>query len=452
MSDTTPMLRQALEYAKRGWAVFTVWRCYPDGTCRCPKGQECDRPGKHPRPRYGHNAATTDTTQIRGWKWETANIGIATGATSGLVVLDIDSLKGGEASMNKLIDRLGRLPKTLKVRTGHGWHLYFEHPGGRLKTIADAIAPGVDIRADGGYVVAPPSQHHSGRAYEWKPGRGFADGTLEKLPRRWLEELGRLGCYTDGTDSVGEHREQGRTQEGSEERRHPATDRRGRAPGRDLVERSARPGSETTPTRARLSANILEMPAKEFIKWAIARTIPYGPSQRHHNLFLFARTLKAHPEVSQWGRQSLIAASHAWWHAAVRNLGEGQIKATCDENTADFLEGWEMVRKPAIGVAELAFAAALREEPPAAADTFHDDRTKRLLTACREMQRLAGDGQPWYLSTRQVCRLMPEFERPMSVYRILRLFERFGILEVVERGSPAGRKATSYRYRLPVDG
>lgn len=452
MSDTTPMLRQALEYAKRGWAVFSVWSFYPDGTCRCPRGQDCDRPGKHPRTRRGLLAATTDPARIKKWNWKNANIGIATGATSGLVVLDIDSLKGGEQALKALIAKLGRLPKTLKVRTGHGWHLYFEHPGGFVKTRWDAIGIGLDIRADRGYVVAPPSLHRSGNHYEWMPGRGFADGTLEKLPRRWLEELGRLGCYTDGTDSVGEHREQGRTQEGSEERRHPASGRRGRAPGRDLVERSAQPGSATPPTWARLSANILEMPAKEFIKWAIARTIPYGPSQRHHNLFLFARTLKAHPEVSRWGRESLIAAAHAWWHAAVRNLGEGQIKATCDENAADFLEGWEMVRKPAIGVAELAFAAAVREEPPKAADSFSDERTKRLLTACREMQRLVGDGQPWYLSTRQVCRLMPEFERPMSAYRILRLFERFGILEVVERGSPAGRKATSYRYRLPVDG
>ncbi len=459
MSDTTPMLRQALEYAKRGWAVFPVWGCRSNGACRCYKRKACPNIGKHPWTDHGFHDATTDAKRIRArkWKnkWPTANIGIATGATSGLVVLDIDSLKGGEQAMAALIAKLGRLPKTLKVRTGHGWHLYFEHPGGFVKTSRDAIGIGLDIRADGGYVVAPPSLHRSGNHYEWTPGRGFADGTLEKLPRRWLEELGRMGCYTDSTDRTdraGPHRQRKTTQDDSDQRGHPTTDRPGRAPGHDLVERSGQPGSATPPTWSRLSANILEMPAKEFIKWAIARTIPYGPSQRHHQVFLFAKTLRGHPEISQWEPALLMKAAEAWYKAAVRNLGEGQIKASCDENTEDFLEGWENVHTPGVGIVEHAFAAAVREEPPKAADDFSDERTKRLLTACREMQRLVGDGQPWYLSTRHVCRLMPEFERPMSVYRILCLFERRGILEVVEPGSPAGRKATSYRYLLPVDG
>ncbi len=444
MSKTTPVLRQALEYAKRGWAVFPVWGCWPSGACRCRRGKDCQHIGKHPWTEHGFRDATTDATRIRAWedKWETANIGIATGEASGLVVLDIDSLKGGEASMEKLIARLGPLPRTLMVRTGNGWHLYFEHPGGRFKSVAEAIAPGVDIRADGGYVVAPPSRHQSGRAYQWEPGRGVFDGTLGRLPEKWLDELGRLGCYIDGAESTVTTEDLANTEapvDPGGRRQH------GHGEGGEGEAQPARRSGQALP------AYFLQMPTDEFLEWTIRHTLPTGPGRRHHQVFLFAKILKGHPEISRWDASKLIAAAVEWYKAAVDALGEGQIKAGCDENTADFLEAWDNVHTPGVGIAEQAFSVALEDELPKAAHLLVDDASKRLLAACREMQRLVGDGQPWYLSTRQVCRLMPEFEQRMSVYRTLSLFERLGFLEIVERGSPTGRKATSYRYLLPLD-
>src|SRR5207245_9503966 len=90
-------LEAALSYANRNWQVL---RCHhiTDGGCSCAK-QECNSPGKHPRTQHGHKDATTDPGQIRAW-WDEvpeANIGIRTGAESGIWVLDLDGQEGIEA-------------------------------------------------------------------------------------------------------------------------------------------------------------------------------------------------------------------------------------------------------------------------------------------------------------------------------------------------------------------
>lgn len=91
---------------------------------------------------------------------------MATGARSGLVVIDVDPARGGEESLARLQSLMGSLPRTLTARTGGGGlHLYYRHPGvelcntaGRLPGVAEEL-PGVDLRGDGGYVVAAPSRH-----------------------------------------------------------------------------------------------------------------------------------------------------------------------------------------------------------------------------------------------------------------------------------------------------
>ena len=100
-------------------------------------------------------AATTSPRGIKDWKWETANIGIATGKASGVVVIDVDPRAGGYVELSKLIARLGKLPKGPTAFTGgRGLHLYFKYPGHKLRGKA---AEGIDVKSDGGYVVAPPS-------------------------------------------------------------------------------------------------------------------------------------------------------------------------------------------------------------------------------------------------------------------------------------------------------
>jgi len=158
----------ALGYAHRGWPVLPLHGIQV-GLCTCGSA-ECDKPGKHPRIRSGkgHSAATLDQEKIDVWwkQWPTANVAIRTGAPSGLVVLDVDTAHGGESSLTTLLGEAA-LPVTPVVRTGSGGrHIYFAHPARRIRN-AVGLRPGLDLRGDGGYVVAPPSLHASGGRYEW---------------------------------------------------------------------------------------------------------------------------------------------------------------------------------------------------------------------------------------------------------------------------------------------
>ncbi|RMD78796.1 MAG: DNA primase [Gammaproteobacteria bacterium] len=127
-------------------------------------------------------------------RWPRANVGIVTGRISGLVVLDVDPAHGGEASLARLEEAHGPLPETVACRTGGGGrHLYFAHPGGVVRNRA-GLAQGLDLRGDGGYVVAPPSVHLSGARYAWESGRSPWEQELAPLPE-WLRQraAGRRG-------------------------------------------------------------------------------------------------------------------------------------------------------------------------------------------------------------------------------------------------------------------
>lgn len=120
-----------------------------------------------------------DPAMLDEWAQRDTNVGIATGAVSGLLVLDLDSAEAvAEAKA------LG-LPDTLTVKTGKGLHAYFRHPGGKVGNRA-GIRPGWDIRGDGGYVVAPGSLHPSGARYEWDNPPGLFD--LAPVPN-WLASM-----------------------------------------------------------------------------------------------------------------------------------------------------------------------------------------------------------------------------------------------------------------------
>jgi hypothetical protein len=155
-----PTLKSALEYASRGWAVFPL----KAGT-------------KVPATKHGCKDATTDPFVIEGWweVWPEAGVGIATGSASGLVVLDFDKKHGGLETLDELQPDL---PVTYTVQTqGGGVHLYFSSTDNGVKNKA-GILPGMDVRGEGGYVVAPPT-----------PGYTvvYASGAPSGLPF-WLTE------------------------------------------------------------------------------------------------------------------------------------------------------------------------------------------------------------------------------------------------------------------------
>lgn len=166
------LLSAALDYAERGLPVFPVWPI-KDGKCSC-REVKCERPGKHPigdLARKGRNSATTDPETIKRWwgKCPDANIGIPTGPESGLVVVDVDPRNGGDQSFQKLP---GIMPLTPTVHTGGGGeHYFFLHPGNgqKIKSKPELGGfPGIDQKGNGGYIVAPPSNHVSGGSYSWK--------------------------------------------------------------------------------------------------------------------------------------------------------------------------------------------------------------------------------------------------------------------------------------------
>jgi hypothetical protein len=127
----------------------------------------------------GFKTATTDLATVQRWwrQWPAANIGIATGDASGLVVVDVDPDHGGVDTIRSLIGRNGPLPRGPVVRTGSGgWHLYFRHPGHDVRNSAGLLGAGLDVRADGGYIIGPPSRHATGGAYRWRePVPGLPD-------------------------------------------------------------------------------------------------------------------------------------------------------------------------------------------------------------------------------------------------------------------------------------
>ncbi len=195
-------LPAALDYARRGLPVFPLHT--PDAAGRCSCRRECGRDnGKHPRTLDGLKSASTDPDQIRRWwgLWPAANIGLATGAGAGCFVLDVDPDAGGWDALDALEAEHGPMPaETPSASTGGGGlHLYFQHPGGHLPNSAGKLGAGLDIRGDGGYVVAPPSRHHSGWWYTWAEGYAPDRAPLSPAPA-WL--LARLA----GPDKTGQNR------------------------------------------------------------------------------------------------------------------------------------------------------------------------------------------------------------------------------------------------------
>lgn len=170
-SDEEPaageLLAAALNYARAGFPVLPL-------------------DGKVPRNSNGLTGATTDPAVIAGWwqRWPSANVGLRTGAASGLVVLDIDPRHGGTTTLAQLERARGRLPAGPSALTGSGGrHLYFADRDGKVRNSAGKLGDGLDVRGEGGYVVAPPSVHESGNPYKWlrplngeMPAWPFTDG------------------------------------------------------------------------------------------------------------------------------------------------------------------------------------------------------------------------------------------------------------------------------------
>lgn len=161
--EASLLLDHALGYVDAGWPVLPV------------------RPrGKAPLTGRGLKDATRDRQTVVGWwrRWPDANIGLAVPA--GLSVLDLDS----DDALHRLKAEGKVLPATARARTARGYHFWYRTPG-PVRNRVDLL-PGVDLRAAGGYVVAPPSIHPSGAVYRWEVP--LDRSTLAEAPE-WLSAL-----------------------------------------------------------------------------------------------------------------------------------------------------------------------------------------------------------------------------------------------------------------------
>jgi hypothetical protein len=152
---TSQIIAQALGYAARGWSVF-------------PCGWQGDR-RKYPLTKHGFLNASRDPIVVQEWwhRWPNANVGLATGAVSGFDALDIDPRHGGDESLADLQVEHGPLPVTIRAITGGGGnHVLFRHRSGMSNSRGE-LPVGIDVRGDGGYILAAPSTHPNGRVYAW---------------------------------------------------------------------------------------------------------------------------------------------------------------------------------------------------------------------------------------------------------------------------------------------
>lgn len=198
------MMDQAIKYAEMGLAVFPV------------------RQNKAPFTPHGCKDAKKDKRAIKNWwsRYPDANIGIATGSISGGIIvidIDIDEDKGiyGDDSLRNWENENGELPETWRAITGRGgYHIYYRSDE-KIKNTTN-LYPGIDIRGEGGYVIAPPSIHLNGNYYRWEidpedtdihfadqqvmkfiNGAGKQSGIVEQKPKFKLPDRIKEGARND---------------------------------------------------------------------------------------------------------------------------------------------------------------------------------------------------------------------------------------------------------------
>lgn len=202
-------------YRKLGYPLFPV-HSIVDGKCTCGN-RNCANPGKHPSGKYaskGHKSATKKLPLINQWRNLKLqyNIGIATGDASRIIVVDIDKKNGGLETLAKLEAKHGKLPATATVITGGGGkHFYFAMPEDvDIRSGTNVLGAGIDIRANGGCIIAPPSRHKSNKLYRWVKGRTpwqtppapIPDWILKRLTKKkkpkTMNTTGDNGWFTEG--------------------------------------------------------------------------------------------------------------------------------------------------------------------------------------------------------------------------------------------------------------
>lgn len=353
----------------------------------------CDS-DKKPLCAHGFKDATTDADQVRGWwdQYPYALPGVPTGKTTEIFVLDVD-VKGGKDGYATLAQLGYEIPPTRshKTQTGGGRHYLFHMPAdAEIRSSAGKIGPGVDTRADGGYIV-------------WWPAIGLpVDNAKELLPiPQWLLDATAPPPPISG---VSESDLQKRHRRGTEDFI------------RDLQCSSV--GMQPFPPTL----------------------LPTEEGQRHRRLFDLARWLQGiNPDMSREEQRRYV---QEWHRQALPFIGTKDFAASW----AEFLNGWPKVEFP-LGktlemiMEEIDFDAPL---PESLLLLGYGKAANRLLRICKALQEHEGDN-PFFIGARKAGELIQT--DPTDTSRIMKAFVADGVLELVSKG--AGNRASRYRYIWP---
>ena len=185
-----PVLDAALSYLKLGYSVIPI--CRPIDKDTCNYHRKCEYPGKRPALKswteYQHRLPTEE--EVRKWfKNDDYNLGIVTGRVSNLAVIDCDTSQAEDYLQG------GGIPITATSRSARGAKYFFRMPEGVELKNRTNIVKGLDVRAEGGLIVVPPSIHASGVTYIWEPDLSPFETEPAELPT-WL-----LTLLTEGKES-----------------------------------------------------------------------------------------------------------------------------------------------------------------------------------------------------------------------------------------------------------
>lgn len=299
-----------------------------------------------------------------------------------LAVRDFDNMAAYERWASEYLSFAETLPT---VETGRpGRHVYLRSKN-RLKT--QSFDDG-EFRGDGAFVVAPPSRHETGTAYQW------LRGIPEAIPEIDPEQAGLLRCWATTPDASG---------------------------GAVVTECT----ECTESTEAVVS--VLSVTARDAVASAIQQTRPLAEGQRRTRLFEFARRLKAIPDLAPASAADLRDFVVAWHRAALPAITTKDFESTF----WDFAEGWANVRYPANSEpVKAAFELAQKDDTPKCAKLYENPKVRLPGQLCRRIQQAAGE-RPRLLEWRVAGALLEETYSVAE--RWMRGLVNDGVLERTER-------------------
>jgi hypothetical protein len=456
MRSTTklsPKGTAALKLAAQGFLVFPCHSVkLKTAACTCNKEGNCLKKAKHPHIKGWPQKASDDEEQIRQWwsKWPNANVAILTGHLSELAVLDVDPRHGGLETLKELTVDHPEILDTFTVTTGGGGlHLYFRHPG-HDTTIRNrqGILPGFDVRGDGGYVIAPPSIHKSGRRYKNDNSKPIAD-----LPDVVLKLM------TADNPSKSANSSQARNySRATQERFKQLGGGRGMSSSDSINTSQNQRNDDLVP----LDSDGLDADQKTDIKGAIRMSIPKGAGRRNQQTFELARRLQSVPGID-WKSidvNSIRPLVQNWHQRALqhsRNAGftiQGDFTETWD----DFRYGWDKVRCP-VGMTLNGVVERIQKNgtnyPPDVSNAgkelgYAKDRDMMLLLSlCFELYGFH-EGLAFFLAASEASKRLRQLGSTKDRHwcnRRLRQLCDDGVLRILEPGKPGtGGKGQSTSY------